>query len=102
MSLTYLTEGIVTPFALIPGGGEDYRDIAVRAFSNGLFGLSTWGDATTQSIFVWLEPINAADRRSGGICCVTGYWCAGRGMVTTSRGRAIREFAPNDKPGRDK
>mgnify|MGYP003652077351 CR=1 FL=1 len=75
----------------------DWRSFFVRALSAGIFGFSLSSDGQF-SPFVWDEPTSPGDRQNGGLCCVTGYWAPAHSMVKTSRGKAIIEFAPNDKP----
>ena len=95
MSGFYMTNDVVSPF--VPTNG-DFRDMGVRAFTGGLFGFST-AIAPENNVFVYALPVSTADQEGGGICCVTGYWAPAHRLVQTRRGRAIDNFAPNDKPG---
>lgn len=56
---------------------------------------------STNERFVWLPPKSPTDRASGGFCSATGYWCAGRGMVTVDGKKYIRQFAPRHNPQND-
>ena len=77
--------------------GVDWRSFFVRNISAGIFGFSTSSDGQFSNL-VWETPTSPGDRRNGGICTVTGWWAPAHSMVKTSRGKAIAEFAPYDKP----
>jgi hypothetical protein len=81
---------------LVSYNQENNRDKALRAISGGVFSMSNVPDMRFEA-YVWADPTSEADRRTGGICSVTGYWAPGHRLVSTSRGRAIDVFAPNDK-----
>lgn len=80
---------------------NDMRSYFVRGVTAGIFGFSLSSDDLFLP-FVWAAPYSPGDRQGGGICAVTGYWAAAHAMTHTSRGHAIKEFAGNDHPGRNK
>ncbi len=86
-------QGLFPTASLLARTVQDNRSLAVRFFTGGLF---SFDDVPVSRMFVFDTPVSEADRQSGGICSVTGYWAPGRRLVTTSRGRAIDNFAPND------
>ena len=80
---------------------QDMRSWAMRAFTAGIFGFSLSQDDQFTPL-VYDEPTSDGDRLSGGICTVTGFWAPGHSMVKTARGKAIKEYAGYDHPGRNK
>ncbi len=87
-------QGLFTTSSLLARTVEDNRSLAVRAFTGGIF---SFDNVPTSKTFVFDTPVSEADRQGGGVCSVTGYWAPARRLVSTSRGRAIDIFAPNDK-----
>ena len=86
-------QGLFVTVSLMARTVQDNRSLAVRFFTGGLF---SFDDVPVNRTFVFDTPVSEADRQSGGICSVTGYWAPGRRLVITSLGRAIDIFAPND------
>lgn len=86
-------KGLFLTASLVARTVEDNRSLAVRFFTGGLF---SFDDVPVCRKFVFDTPVSEGDRQSGGICSVTGYWAPGRRLVSTSLGRAIDIFAPND------